>query len=240
MKRPDWGGSLGGALLIHGVLLALVGWGVRQQAVQTRPNLIPVKLAVSMGKTGTETPAGGSPARMPARDTAEQAVPEKEGSSLMEAMLQEAPRSNHVPVSESAGLSFSGSLAKQGGEGNGSEGLGGGNGTGEGRGSGEGSSGQEGNGTVDHSRRAVLSSYRKIYPASSRSAGEEGIVIVGVTISPSGSVTEAWIISGSGYGRLDQAALDSAYQWRFEPALDAHGNPVEGSAKVRVNYIIEK
>lgn len=105
---------------------------------------------------------------------------------------------------------------------------------------GGGDAGGDSAGGEDLSSPAVLTRYSKVYPRAARNAGEEGSVLIGVTVSASGGVVEAWLAQSSGYNRLDQAALKSAYSWRFTPAKNAAGQPIEGSAQVRVTYSLEE
>jgi protein TonB len=55
-----------------------------------------------------------------------------------------------------------------------------------------------------------------------------GVIRVEVTISAEGRVAAAKIISTSGYGLLDQVALNTVRKWRFEPAR-RNGQPVEST-----------
>lgn len=59
---------------------------------------------------------------------------------------------------------------------------------------------------------------------------------MGVEISAGGEVLSAWLESSTGYDRLDRAALKSARQWTFSPALDAAGHPVPSRKSVTVVY----
>ena len=56
------------------------------------------------------------------------------------------------------------------------------------------------------------------YPGVSRRLGEEGEVRLRVRVDPAGIAQQVEIQQGSGYPRLDQAALDTVRQWRFVPA----------------------
>jgi TonB family protein len=57
---------------------------------------------------------------------------------------------------------------------------------------------------------------KPVYPAESLSAGDEGWVIVDLTVAPSGSVTDARVI-GSKCPALNEAALTAVRAWQFEP-----------------------
>jgi TonB family protein len=64
--------------------------------------------------------------------------------------------------------------------------------------------------------------YRKtrkpLYPARSRARGEQGTVLLHVSIDESGRPNGITIKKSSGYGDLDAAARTSVRQWLFEPA----------------------
>ena len=55
------------------------------------------------------------------------------------------------------------------------------------------------------------------YPAMSRRLAEQGRVMVRVFIGADGLPQKAELQTGSGYDRLDRAALDSVMRWRFVP-----------------------
>lgn len=153
----------------------------------------------------------------------------------------ERPERNGAQESggEQAGVSpSSGGSGETGGSGN-LAGNGQGNGSG-GPGAGDGSGASQGGGESleDRSRDASLESYSKIYPQAARASGEEGTAQVGVEISAGGEVLSAWLESSTGYDRLDRAALKSARQWTFSPALDAAGHPVPSRKSVTVVYFL--
>lgn len=56
------------------------------------------------------------------------------------------------------------------------------------------------------------------YPLLSRRQGETGKVLLLVQVSAQGAAAQVEIKQGSGFSRLDQAALDAVRQWRFVPA----------------------
>jgi TonB family protein len=56
------------------------------------------------------------------------------------------------------------------------------------------------------------------YPRESFIAGEEGNVKLRLLVRDDGSVLDAQIESSSGSSRLDQASVELAQQWHYEPA----------------------
>lgn len=74
------------------------------------------------------------------------------------------------------------------------------------------------------------------YPTASRRLGEEGAVVVAVSIDANGAITDVRLVTSSGFARLDQAALDHARRrWRFEPALQ-DGQPVAATRTITVSF----
>ena len=57
-----------------------------------------------------------------------------------------------------------------------------------------------------------------IYPAESRQAGEEGTVIVRITVDSQGRPTQVFLVKGSGYTRLDRAALEGSWRCKIRNA----------------------
>jgi TonB family protein len=65
---------------------------------------------------------------------------------------------------------------------------------------------------------------RPVYPRESLQAGDEGMVIVELSVTAGGAVGEARIL-WSQCKRLDQAALTAVQQWQFSQAR-VNGSPV--------------
>ncbi|MDP3858350.1 MAG: TonB family protein [Stagnimonas sp.] len=77
------------------------------------------------------------------------------------------------------------------------------------------------------------------YPSAALRKEIEGTVGVRVTVGPDGRVSGCTVSSGSGSGDLDSAACDGMTRYaRFDPALDAAGNPTSGSFSTRIVYKI--
>ena len=58
------------------------------------------------------------------------------------------------------------------------------------------------------------------YPAASRRAGEEGTVRLRILVDERGMPRDIQISQGSGFPRLDQAAMDAVRKWRFAAATN--------------------
>lgn len=76
------------------------------------------------------------------------------------------------------------------------------------------------------------------YPALSRRLQEEGKVLLTVRVSPQGQAAEVSLRQGSGYSRLDQAALEAVARWRFVPARRGE-QAVESVVTVPVAFTLE-
>jgi protein TonB len=57
-----------------------------------------------------------------------------------------------------------------------------------------------------------------IYPVESRQAREEGTVVLRITVDARGRPTNVAIIKGSGFPRLDRAAIEGAWRCRIRNA----------------------
>lgn len=57
-----------------------------------------------------------------------------------------------------------------------------------------------------------------VYPPVSRRMSEEGRVVLKVFVAPAGTPSQVEVSTGSGSPRLDQAALDTVWHWKFVPA----------------------
>lgn len=89
-------------------------------------------------------------------------------------------------------------------------------------------------GTV-RSAAPVLSNPRPHYPRIARSRGQEGRVLIRVSVRGDGRVGSAKVAKSSGHGVLDRAALKAVKRWRFKPALRA-GKPVAATLTVPVVF----
>jgi protein TonB len=72
---------------------------------------------------------------------------------------------------------------------------------------------------------------RPVYPALSRSRGEEGTVVVEFAVGGDGRPERISIAASSGHPRLDAAAAEAVASARFSPAL-RDGQPVSSVARI--------
>jgi protein TonB len=76
------------------------------------------------------------------------------------------------------------------------------------------------------------------YPESARRRGDQGRVIVRVSVSAEGEPLTLSIAHSSGSTALDEAALSAVRQWRFVPASQA-GHTVAAQADVPIVFRLE-
>lgn len=76
-----------------------------------------------------------------------------------------------------------------------------------------------------------LDNPKPVYPAISRRLREEGTVIVRVRVGADGMPLEVQLHAGSGFVRLDNAALTTVQHWKFVPAR-------LGDAAVSANVLV--
>ena len=81
----------------------------------------------------------------------------------------------------------------------------------------------------------VTQPHPQLYPESAQASGEEGTVLVDVYVRENGKVGKYNIAQSSGFGDLDNAALQSVLNWRFVPAT-RNGDTVSDWAVVKVVY----
>jgi periplasmic protein TonB len=77
------------------------------------------------------------------------------------------------------------------------------------------------------------------YPAESRTANEQGTVMLSVAVDATGRPTSVSVAKSSGFPRLDRSALEGVQRWRFKPAL-RDGVPQASSVTVPVRFMLPR
>ncbi|MDR1934436.1 MAG: energy transducer TonB [Candidatus Accumulibacter sp.] len=93
--------------------------------------------------------------------------------------------------------------------------------------------------TEPNFRAKYLSNPPPAYPPASVRRQEEGTVILKVRVTADGRADELSVDQGSGFARLDQAAVDAVRHWRFVPARRGEEN-VPGWVRVPVRFSLEQ
>ncbi len=81
----------------------------------------------------------------------------------------------------------------------------------------------------------VLSMARAEFPRQSQRLGEQGSVLLEMKVGVDGKVVDVRVIESSGYPRIDDCAVDAAWDWVFKPAT-RNGTPVEALANHRYTF----
>jgi periplasmic protein TonB len=76
------------------------------------------------------------------------------------------------------------------------------------------------------------------YPQSAMRRGDQGSVMLRVSVAADGTPTEVDLARTSGHPSLDTAALAAVRQWGFNPATQA-GTPIPAIAEVPVRFRLE-
>jgi len=78
------------------------------------------------------------------------------------------------------------------------------------------------------------------YPAVARRLGQQGVVILAITVAADGSVSAAQVATSSGVPELDQAALSWVKaHWRYKPAMQG-GVAVPSSTQAAVKFDLKQ
>lgn len=72
------------------------------------------------------------------------------------------------------------------------------------------------------------------YPIISFQLGENGNVTIEYIVSADGTILEAKVVESSGFERLDRVSLSQFKQWKFKPARNILGNPVQSGVRTIV------
>jgi TonB family protein len=76
-----------------------------------------------------------------------------------------------------------------------------------------------------------------VYPKDSQVRGEEGTVVLGVNVTDAGQPRRIRLLKSSGYSDLDNAAMETAFNWHYLPAVHG-GGTAEDWATVQIRYAL--
>ena len=67
-----------------------------------------------------------------------------------------------------------------------------------------------------------------VYPKDlAKDLNYKGTVMISATVSTEGKVVKTVIMRSSGRPKIDKLAMEAASKWKFKPALDKEGKPME-------------
>lgn len=76
------------------------------------------------------------------------------------------------------------------------------------------------------------------YPLESRRKREQGTVVLTVTLSTTGGVSDIAVARSSGFDRLDKAALAAVRRWKWSPTM-VDGQPVMVRGIVEIPFVLQ-
>ena len=76
---------------------------------------------------------------------------------------------------------------------------------------------------------------RPEYPKGARQRGEQGVVVLEIQVSETGTAVEVKVVGSSGFAELDEAAVKAARAAKFTPAK-AGGKPVSSVARLPLAF----
>lgn len=144
---------------------------------------------------------------------------------------QEHQAENVSTKGGSSGVTSLGGVGSGTGQGVG-QGSGHGNGSGTGNGDGAGSGNGTGSGRDERAAKVAkvpprfLGGSNPVYPEDLQDQGIGGTVVLRLTVSADGTVTNVDIAGSSGISQLDKAAVKAAYTYSFAPARNVYDEPV--------------
>ena len=78
------------------------------------------------------------------------------------------------------------------------------------------------------------------YPVMARAAGHQGIVMLTITVGPTGEVANAVVAQSSGFPELDQAAVNWVMgHWKYKPAVQG-GVAVTSTTQAAVKFDLQQ
>ena len=158
---------------------------------------------------------------------------QKEIEQVMAEQGLDEAQARHVVQGKAVGMA-----ASPAGSGSGAMPVGDGSGTGS-RGSPDGLPQGDGLRPATKAKLVSIPDVNSYYPEALRRKHVTGTVTVDIAISADGSVASAVVTGSSGYGAMDEAALQIAYQCRYEPARNTAGQAVSSERELRIPFTIE-
>jgi protein TonB len=74
-----------------------------------------------------------------------------------------------------------------------------------------------------------------MYTDKARKAKYQGVVVLLVTVSAEGRAKNISVVKGPGLG-LEENSIEAVKRWKFKPARDTDGNPVDSFVPIEVTF----
>jgi TonB family protein len=78
-----------------------------------------------------------------------------------------------------------------------------------------------------------------VYPKDEARQGHQGTVLLHVIVGNDGRVVSAAVSRSSGFSMLDSTAADTVRAWRFDPAIDSDGRPMQCEADLPIHFTLK-
>lgn len=214
----------------HLVVLLVLGYvGVFSWPAQAAEEYLELSL------TAAPLPVNGAAAAMPAIAPPSAPAARQQQTQAAVSAVAAAP-TNVQAAPQAMGNAVAADSVSEGAAAGGGSLEGGSPSDGQSAGTGAGGSG----GTVPASARVlpprILRQTEPAYPETLRQQRIEGRVAVRMLVLEDGSVGDANVVSSSGYGEMDEAALDAVRQWQFVPARQEGGGAVRCRTTLSVSF----
>lgn len=229
-EKKRWGAALLISLAIHGALIFALNGAQKKEEKRPEPvmnvRLVfapepPLRKSGGAPKAETNDKTAPQPKKAEIRKQPRTEAPKKSVKSAPVKEIKEISEKPAKSVEESVPATEEYSGAQESGAAESSAAGAGGVGSG-----GFGGTGYGSGGVADVSALTVIHKVIPDYPAFSRKRREEGTVTIIASLTD-GAVTVAEVEKGSGFERLDMAALHAVKGWRF-----AH----DGKIRVRIPF----
>ena len=212
--------ALGGSLFLHAVLFLIAAMLGLFSMTAPQQRSVPIDVVLYEADKDTGSSGGGTPPAEPA-DTA---LPDE---IMREDLVQQPLAEVHTVVSHAPRTAMQKQKTDSAsGSGSGRGGAGGGTGSGMGSASGSGSGGMGGTAAPPPPpppppKERVEASLRAedmpTYPAELIDEEAEGRVTIKILVAEDGTVESVSVVSSSGYGAMDRAAVAAGYRFQFNP-----------------------
>ena len=73
------------------------------------------------------------------------------------------------------------------------------------------------------------------YPSSAQASGEQGDVVLDVEVNDAGRARDVRVKRSSGFDDLDNAAIETALNWRYIPAV-VNGDTATSWTTIKIHY----